>query len=457
MMFDREPRTVETIETRFRTIRTAIPVPGTQEVLERLEKCEARSMQGQLPVVWDRAENATVFDVAGNRWIDCTSAIFLANVGHSNPRVLEAIRAAVDRPLVSCYAYANEIRATYQERLVAWAGPPFEKSYLVSSGSEATEAAFKMMRLYGARSGKRRLGVLCIEGNFHGRTTGSQMMSGSPGGREWIGHMDPDIHHVPFPYPWDLEGCDPAAFFEEGLRDLSLRGIDPMTDICGMMLETFQGWGAVFYPDEYVQAVEAFCLEAGVVLAFDEMQAGFGRTGRDFGFQHYGVTPDLICCGKGMSGGLPLSGVLGRSDILDIAPVGSMSSTHSANPLACAGSLAVLDELVARDLSAESARKGEIFHAALAEVREAHPGRVSMVLGRGLVAAVLMRDPRTGLADGPFASRVAERCMDKGLLVVHTGRESIKLGPPLTIEDEAILEAVEVLGESIREIMEEEA
>ena len=456
MTFDREPTVVGTVDTEYRTIRTAIPAPGTRDLLERLERCEARSMQGQLPLVWDRAEDASVYDAAGNRWIDCTSAIFLANVGHSNPRVLAAIRDATERPLLSCYAYANEIRITYQERLVAWAGPPFEKSYLVSSGSEATEAAFKMMRMDGARRGKRRLGLLCLEGNFHGRTIGSQMMSGSAAGREWIGHMDPDIHHLPFPYPWDLEGREPASFFEEGLLRLTDQGIDPMNDLCGVMLETFQGWGAVFYPDEYVRAVEAFCREAGVVLAFDEMQAGFGRTGRDFGFQHYGVTPDLVCCGKGMSGGLPLSGVLGRADLVDVAPEGSMSSTHSANPLACAAALAVLDEMVDRDLSAESARKGEILHGGLAEVREANPERVSMVLGRGLVAAVLIRDPETGLPDGPFASRVAERSMHKGLLVVHTGRESIKIGPPLTIEDGAVVEAVEVLGEAIAEIAEEE-
>ena len=157
-----------------------------------------------------------------------------------------------------------------------------------------------------------------------------------------------------------------------------------------------------------------------------------------------------------MSGGLPLSGVLGRADLLDVADVGSMSSTHSANPLACAASLAVLDEMVARDLTAESARKGVILHEALTRVRDSHPKRVSMVLGRGLVAAILMRDPSTGRPDGPFASRVAERCMHKGVLVVHTGRESIKIGPPLTIPDGALHELVEVLESAISEVEEEE-
>ena len=133
-----------------------------------------------------------------------------------------------------------------------------------------------------------------------------------------------------------------------------------------------------------------------------------------------------------------------------------MSSTHSANPLACAASLAVIDEMVDRNLSEESARKGVILHHGLAEVREEHPNRVSMVLGRGLLAAVLFRDPETGLPDGLFASRVVERSMRKGVLLVHTGRESIKIGPPLTIEDGAIQEAVQVLGQSIAEVAEEQ-
>ena len=452
MIFDRNPREVPPVETSFRRIQTPIPAPGTRELLERLESCEARSMQGQLPLIWDRAEDFSVYDAAENRWIDCTSAAFLTNVGHSNQRILAAIRNAVDQSLIHCYVYANEVRIRYQERLIEWAGWPFTKSYLVSTGSEATEAAFKIMRMEGQRRGKRRLGVLCLEGNFHGRTTGAQMMSGNPTAREWLGFMDPDIHHLPFPYPWVMEGQDPAAFFEEGIQLLVNQGLDPSRDLCGIMLETFQGWGAVFYPDDYVAAVKAFCKEVGVILAFDEMQAGFGRTGRDFGFQHYDVEPDLICCGKGMSGGLPLSGVLGRSELLDVAPTGSMSSTHSANPLACAVSLAVLDEMVERDLSVESARKGELLHRGLSELRETFPDRISMVLGRGLLAAVIMRDPVTGLPDARIASLVSVRCMEKGLLVVHTGRESIKISPPLTISDEAVLEAVEVLGEAIGEV-----
>jgi 4-aminobutyrate aminotransferase-like enzyme len=218
------------------------------------------------------------------------------------------------------------------------------------------------------------------------------------------------------------------------------------------MLETFQGWGAVFYPNEFVQAIEKVCRQNNILLAFDEMQAGFGRTGRRFGFQHYGVTPDLIACGKGMGGGVSLSGVLGSAEVMDLPDIGNMSSTHSANPLVCAAGLAVIDELEERDLVGEAARKGELLFKGLHALQERFPKRISTSLGKGLIAAVLFRAPDTGAADGPFTSKVAARCMQKGLLVVHTGRESIKIGPPLTITDEALLEGIQVLGEAIAEV-----
>ena len=182
------------------------------------------------------------------------------------------------------------------------------------------------------------------------------------------------------------------------------------------------------------------------------MQAGFGRTGRRFGFQHYGVTPDLIACGKGMGGGVPLSGVIGKAEVMDLPDTGNMSSTHSANPLVCSAGLAVIDELEQRDLVGEADRKGGLLFKGLNALKDRFPDRISAVLGRGLIAAVLFRSPSDGSADGPFTSLVAERCMQKGLLVVHTGRESIKIGPPLTISDDALLEGISVLGEAISEV-----
>ncbi|MCF8169445.1 MAG: aminotransferase class III-fold pyridoxal phosphate-dependent enzyme [Rhodoferax sp.] len=451
-LFSRSPQTVPFVHTEHRQIHTAIPTLGTEAILDELDRYESRSMHGQLPLVWDRAEDFNIFDSAGNQWIDFTSTIFVANVGHSNPRVMNAIKATLDKPIFSCYAYGNPTRAKYLEKLVTFAGKPFEKAFLLSAGTEATEAALKLMRMQGQKQNKRRRGIICIEGNWHGRTLGAQMLSSNLAQREWIGYQDADIHHIPFPYPWVLNGRSPEAFLDEGLIRLTAAGIDLTQDICGFMLETFQGWGAVFYPGIFVQAIERVCRKNGILLVFDEMQAGFGRTGCAFGFQHYGVTPDLICCGKGMGGGVSLSGVLGRAEIMDLPDVGNMSSTHSANPMVCAAGLAVIEEIESRNLIAEAARKGDLLFEALGALQQRFPNRISHLLGRGLIAAVLFRHPVTGEADGPFTSRVAELCMQKGLLVVHTGRESIKIGPPLTITDAALLEGVNVLGEAIAEV-----
>lgn len=450
--FSRKPQKVSPVLTDYRRIQTAIPVPGTEQVLECLDKYESRSMHGQLPLVWDRAEDFSVFDSAGNQWIDFTSTIFVANVGHSNPHVSKAISSTLSKPIYSCYAYGNEIRAQYLEKLIKFAGKPFEKAFLLSAGTEATEAALKLMRMYGQKQNKRRRGIICIEGNWHGRTLGAQMMSSNLAQRDWIGYQDVDIHHIAFPYPWVLNGGSPEAFLDAGLSQLSASGIDLSKDICGFMLETFQGWGAVFYPPEFVRAIETLCRKNNILLAFDEMQAGFGRTGSAFGFQHYGVTPDLIACGKGMGGGVSLSGVLGRAEIMDLPDIGNMSSTHSANPLVCAAGMAVIEEIESRNLIEEATRKGNILFNALHELQALYPNRIERILGKGLIAAVLFRHPETGAPDPQFTSRVAELCMQKGLLVVHTGRESIKIGPPLTILDKALLEGVGVLGESIAEV-----
>ncbi|CAN1513826.1 GabT 4-aminobutyrate aminotransferase and related aminotransferases [Methylophilaceae bacterium] len=452
-LFSRTSKSVPFVKTQYRTIQTSIPAPGTDEILKSLDRLESRSMHGQLPIIWNHAKDFSIFDGAGNCWIDFTSTIFVANVGHSNPAVIAAIKNVLNKPILSCYAYGNEIRAKYLEKLISFAGKPFEKAFLLSAGTEATEAALKLMRMNGQKQKKRRRGIICIEGNWHGRTLGAQMMSSNLAQREWIGYQDADIHHISFPYPWALKGQTSQSFLNEELNKLISAGIDLQQDICGFMLETFQGWGAVFYPVEFVQCIEKLCRKNEILLAFDEMQAGFGRTGKAFGFEHYNVIPDLICCGKGMGGGLSLSAVLGRAEIMDLPEIGNMSSTHSANPLVCSVGLAVIDEIEKNMLIDEAARKGTLLFNALTNLQDSYPNYIDGILGRGLIYAMLFRHPTTGMPNALFASRVAELCMQKGLLVVHTGRESIKIGPPLTISDEALMEGVSVLGESIAEII----
>jgi 4-aminobutyrate aminotransferase-like enzyme len=451
-MFSREPKTVSLIETKYRKIATQIPAPGTKEIVARLEKTESRSMQGQFPIIWDKAEDFSVYDIAGNKWIDFTSTIFVANIGHGNKRVSAAIKEVLDKPLVSTYAYMSEVRAKYLEKLIEFAGPPFGKAFLLSAGTEATEAALKLIRMHGQKIGKKRPGIVTLNGNWHGRTMGAQMMSSNAEQKAWIGYEDPNIHHIDFPYPWLVSEEQGEEFFNKQLNSLKQRGLNLETDIAGFMLETFQGWGALFYPKSFVKAIRKFTEENSILLAFDEMQAGFARTGKKFGFEHYEVSPDLFACGKGMGGGVSLSGVIGRSEIMDLPEVGNMSSTHSANPLVCAAGLAVLEEIESRNIVAETARKGKLLKNLLSDLLNKYPLILHNYYGEGLIASLIFKD-YSKHAKSELASLVSEKCMQKGLLVVHTGRESIKLGPPLIITDEAMMEAVQIIDESINEII----
>jgi 4-aminobutyrate aminotransferase-like enzyme len=450
--FSRDPKVVPTLETKYRKILTQIPAPGTKEIISRLEKTESRSMQGQFPIIWDKAENFSVFDIAGNKFIDFTSTIFVANVGHGNKRVSNAITEVLDKPLLSTYAYMSEIRANYLEKLIEFAGPPFEKAFLLSAGTEATEATLKLIRMNGQKIGKKKPGIVTLNGNWHGRTMGAQMMSSNQAQKDWIGYDDPHIHHIDFPYPWEVTEEDGEAFLITQLEGLEKKGVNLETDIAGFMLETFQGWGALFYPKSFVKALRKFTEENNILLAFDEMQAGFARTGKRFGFEHYEVAPDLFACGKGMGGGVPLSGVIGRSEIMDLPDVGNMSSTHSANPLVCAAGLAVLQEILSKNLVSETERKGKILKQELQKLKDKFPEQIDNFYGEGLIAALIFKDS-TKIGKSEIASKVSEKCMQKGLLVVHTGRESIKLGPPLIIDDEAILEAMQVITESLTEVL----
>ena len=450
--FSRMPINVPKVHTKNRFINTPIPAPGTEDSLRLLEQYESKSMQGQIPIIWNKAEDFSIYDKQGNKWIDFTSTIFVADVGHGNQRVRNAVKDVLEKPLLHTYAYANEERVQYYKKLVEFAGPPFEKAFLLSAGTEATEAALKLMRMNGQKNKKSKLGIICIDGNWHGRTLGAQMMSGNPSQKEWIGYHDPNIHHIPFPYPWALNGKTGVEFLEIGLGNLQKSGVDLENDICGFMLETFQGWGAVFYPKEFVQAIEDICIKNNILLTFDEMQSGFARTGKKFGYEHYEVQADLLCCGKGIASGFPLSAVIGTAEIMDLPELGNMSSTHSANPFVCAAGMATLEEIDRLDLVNETDRKGLIFHQKLNELKLKYSDNISYVLGKGLIAALIFKLPNTSEPDTLLPSIITEKAMQKGLLVVHTGRESIKIGPPLTITDEALLEGLEVLDESIGEV-----
>ena len=437
------------IKTANRYIRTKIPAPGTNRIIKSLRKNESRSMQGPLPIIWSKALGHSLFDIGGNKFIDFTSTIFVTNIGHSNPILIKNLKKALDKKLLHSYAYFNDNREKYLKKLVKFAGKNFDKAFLMSAGTEATEAALKLMRLYGKKEKKRKLGIICFEGNWHGRTMGAQMMSGNKKQKEWIGYEDKNIHHIKFPYPWELKKITPKDFLTKCLEKLNNK-IDLKKDICGFMLETFQGWGAIFYPKEFVKEISNLCKQNKILLTFDEMQAGFGRTGKKFGYEHYDVKPDLICCGKGMGGGVALSGVLGKKKIMDLPSVGEMSSTNSANPLACIAGISVIDEINNKKILKRVNENGRYLKTNLEKIMHQNSSSIKYVMGKGMIYALIFDKQIPNI--GKKLKEICFGAMQNGLLVVYTGRESIKIGPPLTISKEAIKEGLQVLNEQILKV-----
>ena len=219
------------------------------------------------------------------------------------------------------------------------------------------------------------------------------MLSGKNNQSKWIGYFDKNIYHIDFPYPWKInKNNDLKTFFKNSLRKRFKANFNFKKKITAILLETFQGWGAVFYPIEYVKEIETFCKKNKILLCFDEMQSGFGRTGKKFGFEHYKVSPDLICCGKGMGSGFPLSGVLTSKKVMDNKLASGISSTHSSNSLVCAAGLATLNEIKKKNLVKKSNDLGKLLHKELSRLRKKFDKIISYTLGKGLIASIIFKD-----------------------------------------------------------------
>ena len=447
------PRAVPRVQTAYRQIVTAIPVPESLPIFETLARVEPVSMQGQPPIIWDRAEGFQVHDRWGNCWIDWSSCVLVANVGHGRPEIIAALRALLDKPLLATYVFAHEARAELCSLLAATAPRPDDKVFLLSTGAEATENAVKLARTYGVRRhGERKHVIVSFEGAFHGRTLGAQMIGGMSALKDWIVRLPEGFVQVPFP---DGFRCLDTRFacFEE---TLARHGLGP-ADIAGVITESYQGIGPNFLPDDYARALGRWCRQHDVVLMMDEVQAGFGRTGKYYCWQHYDLIPDLICCGKGVSSSLPLAAVIGRSDIMSLYPPGSMTSTHSASPLPVAAAIASLKILAQEDLAGKAAALGrEVLGPRLDALQGRYPRRIGAALHRGLVAGLLMVKPGTKDPDADAALAVYEACLRKGLLMfapVGLGGGCIKIAPPLITPRDALEEGLDVLGEACAEVL----
>ncbi len=457
--FNRIPREVPEVNTKHRRICTKLPVPESMDIIDRSYKYEPWSMNHQLYAVWDKAIDYQVFDKWGNIWIDFSSGIFVTNTGHGNPEMVGAIRKMADKPLLNCYYYFLEERSLLAEQLVKMAPNNMDQVFFLSTGSETTECALKLCRIHGLRKSARKLGMISFDGAFHGKTMGAQTMAGKPASWKWIGNLDPCIYHLPC--PTDPFGDMDQIFdeewgrrkFNEDIENLKKTGVD-LDTISGAIFEPYQGWAALFYPIGYIKALREFITQNGALLVSDEVQAGFGRTGKLFGYEYYGIDVDIICCGKAVSGALPLSAVLSRKEILDVD--GSLNSTHGGSPLPVASALENLRYLEKENLVEKAKAKEIIVRTKFEELQRRFPERIISIHGFGLAFAAVVVKPGTKELDVELVDRVIERAYEKGLMSIRTMTGTIKIGPPLTIPDDALEEGMDILIESMEEIVGEE-
>ena len=432
--------------TRAIDIRTEIPGPRSRAIVERKERVVAAPLSLYLPIVVAEGRGATLTDVDGNTFVDFTGGVGVLNVGHSHPRVVEAIQEQAARFTHTDFTIVPyEVYVELAERLVAvapFAGPA--KAGFFNSGSEAVENAIKFARAYTGRTG-----VVAFEGAFHGRTLMAlTLTSKTHPYKAGLGPFAPEVYRVPFPY--EYRGVD-AERALAALRGLFLTQV-AAENVAAIVLEPVQGEGGfVPAPQAFVEGVRAICDEHGIVMVADEVQTGFGRTGRMFAMEHFGVEPDLMTVAKSIAAGLPLSGVVGKAEIMDAPGDSAVGGTYVGNPVAQAAALAVLDVFEEEGLVERAQQVGETIRARMLAWQERFPA-IGDVRGLGAMLAIeYVEDRQTKRPAPAIASRVAEEAAGRGLLLLKAGIHSNcnRVLCPLVITDVELEEALGAWEESL--------
>jgi len=394
-----------------------------------------------------RAENAELWDVEGRRFIDFAAGIAVCNTGHRHPKIVEAVRAQLDNFTHTAYQivpYASyvELAEKINERAP---GDYPKKTAFFTTGAEAVENAIKIARAYTGRPG-----VIAFTGGFHGRTMMGMALTGKVAPYKLsFGPFPADVFHAPFPNP--LHGVTTADSLK-AIEFLFKADIDPKR-VAAIIFEPVQGEGG-FYPApaEFVRALRKLCNEHGILLIADEVQTGFARTGKLFAMNHYDVVPDLMTMAKSLAGGMPLSGVVGRADVMDAAAPGGLGGTYAGNPLAVASAHAVLDIIDEEKLCERAVVLGDKLKAKLTALQSEVP-QIADVRGPGGMVAVEFCKPGTSEADADFTKRVQARALERGLLLLVCGVYSnvVRFLFPLTIQDSVFDEAVSILEDVLKE------
>lgn len=426
------------------------------ELMERRKKAVPRGVFNVVPAFVERAEGAIIMDVDGREWIDFAGGIGVMNVGHGHVGVIKAVQEQAGRLTHSCFHIVMyEQYVELAERLAALAPGDFPKmAAFFTSGAEAVENAVKI-----ARYATGRTGVVVFENGFHGRTLMTMTMTSKVKPYKFgFGPFAPEVYRMPYAYcyrcPLGLSypGCSVAC--AEKLRDFFISHAAAEHIAC-LVVEPVTGEGGFLTPPpEYFPKLKAICEEFGIVFVADEVQSGVGRTGRFFAMEHWGVAPDMITVAKSLAGGMPLSGVVGRADLLDSPHVGGIGGTYGGNPVSCAAALAVLDAFENENLLGRAVELGQRLRTEFESWQEEMP-LIGEVRGLGpMLALELVRDRKTREPAGDETRAVVAECREQGLIVLACGNHGnvIRTLMPLVIDDEVLAKGLGILKAALRHI-----
>jgi len=425
-------------------------VTTNNELLEIRENETPRGVGIQTAVFVDKACNAEIWDVEGNRYIDLGSGIAVVGTGHNHPRVVEAVQQQLERFSHTCFQVAPyDVYVKLAERLNnAAPGATPKKTIFLNTGAEAVENSVKIARRYTGRSG-----IIAFSGAFHGRTMMGMALTGKVVPyKAGFGPFPAEVFHVP--YPVEYHGVtvqDSLAAIE----NLFCSDAEPER-IAAMIIEPVQGEGG-FYPapDGFLQALRKLCDQHGIVLIVDEVQTGFGRTGALFRSEQMGIEPDLIPVAKSMAGGFPLSGVIGKAEIMDSVDPGGLGSTYGGSPIGCAAGLAVLDVIEEEGLCEKAQAIGQQIRE-WAEALQTEHNCIGNIRITGAMSAIeLVKNGDADSPDADLTKAIAADALANGVLLLTCGVRGnvIRFLPPLTIEPEVLAEALGVVGDTIRKLI----
>lgn len=428
------------------------PGPRSMELATRRANAVANGVSSVLPVYADRGDGAILVDVDGNEFIDLGSGIAVTGVGHRNPLLVHAVAEQVDRFTHTCFMVApyEGYVAVCEELNALTPGNDDKRSALFNSGAEAVENAVKI-----ARFATGRPAIVVFDHAYHGRTNLTMALTAKVKPyKDGFGPFAPETYRVPVSYPFR----DPEKMTGE---EAAWRAIDEIetqvgaSHVAGILVEPIQGEGGFIVPAEgFLPVLAEWCAQNGALFIADEIQCGFGRTGRWFASEHEGIVPDLVTTAKGLAGGMPLAGVTGRAEVMNTVHAGGLGGTYGGNPVACAAALAAIAAMREGDLVAKASHLGDVLLDRLSGLRALHP-EVGDVRGRGAMYAMELVRPGSLEPDAELAKRIASVCHANRVVVLTCGTwgNVIRLLPPFVISDELLGRGLDALAHAVNDIL----